>query len=64
MAKILTLSRRGKIRLVMISGTDFSGQANTVKAKTLTETGSGNRVKAFSLVRAGRIGQVSRVKLG
>jgi hypothetical protein len=48
----------------MISGTDFSGQANSVKAKTLIGIGSGNRVrlgnlvKAFSLVRAGWLGQV------
>jgi hypothetical protein len=59
------------MRSVTITETDYSGWANMFKAKTFSRarvekpgligSGSSNRVKAFSIVRAGRLGQV---KLG
>jgi hypothetical protein len=38
-------SRRRRNQSVTISGTDFSGRANTIKAKSLTWIRSGNRVR-------------------
>jgi hypothetical protein len=61
MAKIITLSKfesnsisqrfkrnqeAGETGSVTITKTDFSGWANTVKAKTLSGIGSGNRVRS------------------
>jgi hypothetical protein len=49
--------------------TEFSAGLAWVKTKTLSEIGlgsrvrSGNWVKTFSLVRAGRFGRVSRVRV-
>jgi hypothetical protein len=58
-----------EFRLIMIPKTKFQAGLAWVKAKTLSRSGSGsrvrlgNRVKAFSLVQAGRLGQVCRVRV-
>jgi hypothetical protein len=59
----------GEFRLVTISETKSQAGLAWVKAKTLSGIGSGsrvrsgNRVKAFSLVQAGRLGRVRVARL-
>jgi hypothetical protein len=56
--KIRKKSRRGKTGSVIISGTEFLAGLARVKAEILSGSGRVNRVKTFSLARAGRLGRV------